>query len=199
MMEITERKLDSYTYKDYAAFPDDMRCEIIDGEVFMMSPAPSFNHQTISLNIAAAFTNKLKGKKCKPGIAPLDVFLDYGGEINNCQVIVQPDVVVVCDKNKMDKRGILGSPDLVIEVVSPFSVKHDTRIKSELYERFNVPEYWLVFPELFTIITNYFEENIYQSKSYIYEKGMEIIIESKAIAGLTINLSEIFDDILENM
>jgi Uma2 family endonuclease len=198
-MEITERKLDSYTYKDYVAFPDDMRCEIIDGEVFMMSPAPSFNHQFIAGNMFSTFLIQLRGKKCIPGISPLDVFLDYEGDINKCKVIVQPDIVVVCDRNKIDKRGIFGSPDLVIEVVSPFSVNHDTRIKSELYERFNVPEYWLVFPELFTIITNYFEENIYQSKSYIYENGMEIIIESKAIAGLTINLSVIFDDVLENM
>jgi Uma2 family endonuclease len=198
-MEITERKLDSYTYRDYVNFPDELRCEIIDGEVFMMSPAPSFNHQIIARNILVAFTNKLKGKKCIPGIAPIDIFLDYYEEINDCRIIVQPDVIVVCDKNKIDKRGILGTPDLAIEVVSPFSVNHDTRIKSELYERFNMPEYWLVFPELFTIVTNYLEENKYQSKSYIYEKGIEITIESKAISGLTINLSEIFDDGLENM
>jgi Uma2 family endonuclease len=199
MNEITERKLDSYTYRDYAAFPDDMRCEIIDGEVFMMSPAPSFNHQNITLKIAAAFSNKLKGKKCIPCISPLDIFLDYNGDINKCKVIVQPDVVVVCDKNKIDKRGIFGSPDLVIEVVSPFSLKHDTRTKSELYERFNVPEYWLVFPEQFTIVTNYFEDNKYQSYSYIYEKEQDIILTSKIISGLSLNLSEIFEDVLENM
>jgi Uma2 family endonuclease len=199
MNEITERKLDSYTYRDYAAFPDDMRCEIIDGEVFMMSPAPSFRHQNIIGNIFIEISKKLKGKKCIPGIAPLDIFLDYNGEINKCKVIVQPDVVVVCDKNKIDKRGIFGSPDLVIEVVSPFSLKHDTRTKSELYERFNVPEYWLVFPEQFTIVTNYFEDNKYQSNNYIYEKEQDIILTSKIISGLTLNLSEIFDDVLENM
>ena len=198
-MEITDRKLNSYTYRDYATFPDEMRCEIIDGEVFMMSPAPSIKHQVITLNIAATFKIKLKGKKCKPGIAPLDVFLDYNGDINDCKVIVQPDIIVVCDKNKIGKRGIFGTPDLAIEVVSPYSVNHDTKIKSELYERFKVPEYWLVFPELFTIVTTYFEDDKYKSDTFIYENGREIIIESKAITGLTINLSEIFDDGLENM
>jgi Uma2 family endonuclease len=199
MNEITERKLDSYTYRDYAAFPDDMRCEIIDGEVFMMSPAPSYNHQVIAGNIFSSFLVQLKGKKCKPRIAPLDVFLDYDGDIDDCRVIVQPDVIVNCDKNKIDKRGIFGSPDLVIEVVSPFSLKHDTRTKSELYERFNVPEYWLVFPEQFTIVTNYFEDNKYQSNNYIYEKEQDIILTSKIISGLTLNLSDIFEDVLENM
>ena len=123
IMGITDRKLNSYTYRDYSTFPDEMRCEIIDGEVFMMSPAPSFKHQNITGNIFISISNKLKGKKCKPGIAPLDVFLDYNGDINDCKVIVQPDVIVVCDKNKIEKRGILGTPDLAIEVVSTLFCK----------------------------------------------------------------------------
>ena len=191
-MEMAERILNTYNYIDYTSFPDEMKCEIIDGEVYMMSPARSFIHQTVSLNIASSFSNQLKGKRCKPAIVPLNVFLDYCGEINDCRVIIQPDVIVVCDQNKIDKRGILGIPNLTVEVISPSSIIKDTRINSELFERFKVPEYWLVFPELQTIVVSFLENDKYKSISYIYEKGMELSIQSKSVSELLRDLSVIF-------
>ena len=194
MADNISRKLDSYSYKDYMNFPDDFRCEIVEGFVVNMSPAPSFGHQNIVSKLNFEFSLSLKNKKCSVGLSPLDVFLDFTGNIHDCKVIVQPDLLVVCDKNKINEKGILGVPDLVVEVVSPSSITHDTKVKFDLYEKYEVPEYWLVFPELKSIVQNILKDNKYSSKTFIYEENSDISLISEKISAITVSLNELFDD-----
>lgn len=129
-----------FTYADYRTWPDDERWEIIDGEAYAMTPAPSLKHQSITLNLATRLTDYLRGKPCKPFVAPTDVVLD---DLN----VVQPDLLVVCDKSKMTAANIQGAPDLVVEVLSHSTSLKDKREKKRLYERFGVREYILAYPD----------------------------------------------------
>lgn len=132
-----------YTYQDYLKWPDGERWEIIDSVAYNMSPAPSTKHQKISGNLFFELKKGLKDKKLKCNIfeAPTDVVLD---DFN----VVQPDIFIVCDKNKITDKNIQGVPDLIIEIVSKSTAYKDTKIKKDLYESFGVKEYILIFPEL---------------------------------------------------
>ena len=138
---------DTYTYGDYAKWPDEERWELIDGIPYNMSPAPSRFHQKILGDLYRQVANYLTGKTCEVYIAPFDVRLPKGEE-NDEQIdtVVQPDLVVVCDREKLDERGCKGAPDLVVEVLSPGTAGKDMKIKLALYERVRVKEYWLVDP-----------------------------------------------------
>ncbi|MBC7961926.1 MAG: Uma2 family endonuclease [Steroidobacteraceae bacterium] len=128
-----------FSWNEYKDWPEDERWQIIDGQAYCMTAAPNIRHQKITGNMYASIREKLKGKPCIPFIAPTDVvFDDYN--------IVQPDVLVVCDKSRITDANIQGAPDLVIEVISPSNSFMDKKLKLELYERFGVPEYLLVDP-----------------------------------------------------
>ena len=129
-----------FTYTDYKSWPDEERWEIIDGEAYNMTPAPTVRHQRISANLFSIFTAYFKGKQCRPFYAPMDVVLD---DFN----VVQPDLLVICDPNKITEANIQGSPDLVVEILSPSTKLKDKREKKALYERFGVREYLIVYPE----------------------------------------------------
>ncbi|MEW6418826.1 MAG: Uma2 family endonuclease [Nitrospirota bacterium] len=138
-MGLALKKEKRYTFNDYITWPDDERWEIIDGVAYNMSPAPKVKHQ----NIVSSLHIKLKtytSNICYTGIAPTDVVLD---DFN----VVQPDVFVVCDKNKITEDNIKGTPDLIIEVTSPSTELKDKREKKNLYEKSGVKEYIIVFPE----------------------------------------------------
>ena len=136
-------KLDpKYTYEDYLRWTDEQRREIIDGEVYDMSPAPSIKHQRISWNLIQTFGKEAeKIKPCVAFHAPTDVVFDTYN-------VVQPDIFVVCDKKKIGENNIQGSPDLIMEIASPYTVIKDKREKKALYERFGVKEYIIIYPEL---------------------------------------------------
>ncbi|WP_021169159.1 hypothetical protein SOV_39580 [Sporomusa ovata DSM 2662] len=142
-------KLDQrYTYGEYVTWDDNECWELIDGVAYNMSPAPSRRHQEVAGEIFKQFAVYLTGKKCKVYYAPFDVRLPQGDEEDEDIIdVVQPDIVVVCDKNKLDSKGCLGAPDLVVEVVSPSTGKRDIKQKFMLYERSGVKEYWIVYPE----------------------------------------------------
>ena len=129
-----------FTYADYLTWPAGERWEIIDGESFAMTPAPTLRHQDVSGNIFAKFKDFFRGKPCKPFYAPADVVFDE-------ENVVQPDILVVCDKNKMTDANIQGAPDLIVEILSPSTGLKDKREKKALYERFGVREYLVVDPE----------------------------------------------------
>ncbi|MBS3965025.1 MAG: Uma2 family endonuclease [Methylomonas sp.] len=136
-----------YTYRDYLTWPDDFRCELIDGKIYMMTPAPLLTHQDTAGEIFTQTKQALRGKPCRAFIAPLDVRLprhDMADE--DTDIVVQPDVLVVCDPNKLDRRGVRGAPDWVVEVLSPSTAGKDQIEKRRLYERHGVREYWLVHP-----------------------------------------------------
>lgn len=156
VMEIVSKYEDyegeRYTYKDYLQWPEDERWELIDGVPYNMSPAPSKRHQEITGALFVEFYNYLKGKPCKVYIAPFDVRMAGEGESDDeASTVLQPDIVVICDRSKLDKRGCKGAPDLVVEVISPHTVKKDIIRKFDSYEKFGVKEYWIIRPEEETV------------------------------------------------
>ncbi len=182
-MPVPEKKKRSSTYADYLTWPDEERWEIIDGEVYDMTPAPSVRHQRVVWNVIREISNYLEGQKqCQGFSAPTDVVFD---EYN----VVQPDVFVVCDNTKVGEKAIFGVPDLVVEVISPATEVKDRREKKNLYERFGVAEYILVFPE-----RNYVERYLLQEGKY---GAPEIVNWDETIRVVTfdmeIHLWEIFE------
>lgn len=136
-----------YTYGDYTKWPDEERWELIDGVPYNMSPAPSRTHQKILGELYKQIAVYLTGKTCEVYIAPFDVRLPKGDEKDEqIGTVVQPDLVVVCNREKLDERGCKGAPDLAIEVLSPYTAGKDMKIKLSLYERVGVKEYWIVDP-----------------------------------------------------
>ena len=136
-----------HTYGEYLAWPDDLRFELIDGAAYAMAPGPSLEHQDFAGEIYFQLRLALQGQPCRVFIAPLDVRLPKADEADEkVDTVVQPDVLVVCQAAKLDRRGVRGAPDLAVEVLSPSSASHDHLRKRRAYERAGVREYWLVHP-----------------------------------------------------
>ena len=168
-MGVALRKEKHYTYADYLTWPDDARYELIDGEAFLMSPAPLVEHQEVAGEVYYQLRNQLDGQPCRPYIAPVDVRLPRADEADAAiDTVVQPDVLVVCDPHKIDRRGVRGAPDWVLEVLSPSTAAHDQIAKRRTYERAGVREYWLVHPGDRTL-TVYLLENGRYGRPEIYE------------------------------
>ena len=168
-MGLALRQEKHYTYADYLTWPDDARYELIDGEAFLMSPAPLVEHQEVAGEVYHQLRNQLDGKPCRPYIAPVDVRLPRQDEADAAiDTVVQPDVLVVCDPAKIDRRGVRGAPDWVLEVLSPSTAAHDQIAKRRAYERAGVREYWLVHPGDRTL-TVYVLDNAQYGRPEIYE------------------------------
>ncbi len=137
-----------YTFADVLTGEEDERIELIGGEVVMMSP-PSRIHQEISGALFAQLYSYLEGKPCRVYAAPFAVRLfEKDGETpEDIDTMVEPDLSVVCDSGKLDERGCKGAPDLVIEILSPSTRRHDRLVKLGLYQQAGVQEYWIVNPE----------------------------------------------------
>ncbi len=138
-----------YTYADYLTWIDDARRELFNGFIKMMTPSPSRKHQKISTKLTRIWDSYLDNKKCEIYHAPSDVrFPTNEKSKSNKQIytVVQPDIYVVCDLSKLDDRGCLGAPDLIIEIVSPKNSKRDIKDKFEIYQQYGVREYWIVNP-----------------------------------------------------
>jgi len=134
-----------YSYADYLKWTFDERLEIIKGRLFKMSLAPSRIHQKLSWEIARELADYLKGKPCEAYSAPFDVRLPRKSK-DDKQIItvVQPDICVICDAAKLDDKGCLGAPDIIIEILSPGNNKKELANKYEAYEEAGVKEYWLI-------------------------------------------------------
>lgn len=146
-MGLPRRDVEYHTYADYCSWPDDGRYELIDGVAYAMGPAPVRRHQGILGEIFRQVANILEGSSCRPYIAPFDVRLPKKDEIDDdVDTVVQPDLVVICDRSKLDDKGCRGAPDWVVEVLSPSTAGHDQILKRALYQRVGVREYWLVHP-----------------------------------------------------
>ena len=180
-----------YTYGDYLSWSDDKRYELINGDIFLLSPAPSRRHQIVSGELFRQISNYLVDKECEVYIAPFDLRLPEGDEVDEkIKTVVQPDILVVCDKNKLDKKGCKGAPDLVIEVVSLSSAGRDKKYKRKLYEKHGVKEYWLVDYHEKVIEVYFLDENKEYGKAKVYLK--EEIVPVKVLKNLEINLEEVF-------
>ena len=126
-MAIPSEEERKYVYADYLTWNEGERVELIEGEIFYMSPAPSRKHEHVLRELSAAFKDFLRDKECEVYFAPFDVRLltEENKQVDEIDNVVQPDLSMVCDKEKLDDKGCNGSPDMIIEVISPSSVKLD--------------------------------------------------------------------------
>ena len=180
-----------YTYADYLTFPEDERWEIIDGVPYMQA-APSPTHQLISGELYRQFANYLQGKPCKAYPAPFCVRLIKGDEKQNEDIkkVVEPDITIVCDESKIDEKGCNGTPDLIIEVISPSSIKHDRVTKFNKYEKAGVGEYWIVEPEGQIVSVFLLQSNNRYGRPEIYTEDEKITVS--IFPNFIVDLSEVF-------
>ena len=185
-------KIDTkYSYADYLTWNDDGRWEIIDGVAYSLA-SPSDIHQEILGELFAEFRNYLKGKKCRAYVAPFDVSLPSEKQDGNDKIydVVQPDIIIVCDKEKISRKGCKGSPDIVIEILSPSTASKDCLRKRILYEKNKINQYWIIDPD---------EQEVYILKlaghgmyGHPERYGKEDKIKVENFEGLEIDLKLIF-------
>ena len=182
---------ETYTYADYLTWKFEEFVELIKGKLIRPMAGPSRLHQVYSLNIAAEIRQYLKGKPCQVYVAPFDVRLTTAGANGDAQIttVVQPDICVVCDLAKLDDRGCVGSPDWIVEILSPGNTARDTKIKFDLYEESSVREYWIVFPGVKTVAVYALEGEQYQLAGEYYEPGP---IPVRTLPGLALEWTEVF-------
>lgn len=156
MTPALQPQLETITLEQYEALPENRRAEVFDGIVYDMA-SPSQIHQTLSMELSNTLYNYLKNKKgsCQVFSAPFDVKLSA-----RPLTIVQPDIMVIRDKNKLDGKRCNGAPDFIIEIVSPANPSDDYIRKLYHYKNAGVREYWIVDPRRKIVTVNYFEGNI---------------------------------------
>ena len=173
-----------YTYSDYCSWDDDERWELIDGVPYAMA-APLISHQGILRNIVLQIGQFLHKKTCEAFFAPTDVRLNPGA---GDDTVVQPDLLVVCDKSKIDRKGIIGAPDMIVEILSPSSLSHDMIRKFTLYLNADVREYWIVDPETGSVIVNVLVDGKYVTKDY----DKTAVVPVSVLEGCSVDLAEVF-------
>ena len=177
-MELSLDMKKRYTYADYLTWLDDQTRELINGFIQLMSPAPRVGHARISRRISwnlESFIRRNKGK-CEVFAAPFDVRFPKQGETADDKIdtVVQPDICVVCDLSKLDERGCCGAPDMIVEILSPSTLKKDLTKKFDLYEASGVKEYWIVLPMEKAINVYLLQENGKYDEGTTYEWGGQI-------------------------
>jgi Uma2 family endonuclease len=197
-MKISELNLDKkYTYADYVKWTFDDAVELIKGRIFKMA-APLSNHQDSSLNLATVLKNYLKGKPCKVYTAPFDVRLpkplSHRKSDKDIETVVQPDICVVCDLSKIDRRGCIGAPDLIIEILSKGTATKDVKDKFEVYEESGVKEYWIV--SLTERLVNVFRLN--EEGKYVPDHRPYVPSDTIRV-GIFSDFSIVVDDIFEGL
>ena len=183
-----------YSYADYLTWPMDLVVELIQGRLFKKAAAaPNRIHQRVSLKLSVKLYQFLEGKTCQVYEAPFDVrFPKDSKEDHRIFDVVQPDICVVCDPSILDQRGCIGSPDLIVEILSPGNSKLELKQKFDLYESREVKEYWIIQPEHQTM-TIYTWVNGTYLPSRLFTTGD--VIESQVLKGFKLDLEEFFSDI----
>ncbi len=190
----TARKLDEkYTYSDYLNWPQDERWELIEGTPYDMSPAPGTQHQAVSFELSRILGNFLKNTDCRAFTAPFDVRLPGEKENSdaNTDTVVQPDIVVICDKTKIDEKGCCGAPDIVIEILSASTSYKDEGEKLKLYEKHSVKEYWIVNPASRYVMIYHLEDSKFSKPEYLRN---DEVLTSRILQGFSLNLDEIWPE-----
>ena len=182
---------DHFTYADALTWDEDDRIELIYGEPVMMAP-PSTAHQDIVVDLTAQFRTYLRDKTCRVYSAPFGVrlFQQEGEHPEDVDTLVEPDLSIVCDENKLDEAGYRGAPALIVEVLSPSNQRHDRFVKFRLYQRAGVKEYWIVDPEAKHVQVYTLEEDGQYSSAIVY--GAEDKLPVGVLEGLIIDLSWVF-------
>jgi Uma2 family endonuclease len=183
-----------YSYAEYLSWVFQERVELIKGKIFPMA-APRRKHQAILGNLYSDIRQFVKLKICKVYLAPFDVRLYDSKKFSKANkdifTVVQPDLCVICDQSKLDDLGCIGTPDLVVEILSPSNSKHEMKTKYELYEEVGVLEYWVVDPEHEMLHQFVLDNEKYQlRKIYMSDE----VLVAAIFPELKINLPEIFQD-----
>jgi len=189
-LDLTKR----YTYADYLTWLDNQRRELYNGFIKLMSPAPRRMHQNIAGNLYRPISNYLFRKNCKVYFSPFDVRLPIKNKQNDSEIytVVQPDLCIICNPEKLDDKGCIGAPDMIIEIISKSSAKNDAIEKYKIYEEAGVLEYWIVYPETGLVHVFLLENGKFQLKKiYASDDKIEVHIFK---GELIIDLNEIFEN-----
>ena len=182
-----------YSYADYLTWQFDQAVELVKGKIFPMS-APSRRHQGISRELNGIFYNHFKGETCAFYAAPFDVRLSDKRKSARANrdvlTVIQPDICIICDPDKLDDKGCLGSPDLVVEILSPGNSSREMKTKKDLYEENGIREYWIIDPEHETAFQFHLTETNVYSPATIYVS--DELLTSAIFPGLTVSLTDVF-------
>jgi Uma2 family endonuclease len=201
-MVIPSENRKKYTYADVLEWDESVRAEIINGELFMMAP-PLTRHQFVLSELFFIIKRFLQGKPCKVIPAPFGVRLFPRDDLSD-DTLVEPDITVICDPDKIDDRGCNGAPDLIIEILSPSNKRHDLLRKFNLYLDAGVKEYWVVDPEQESIQVHVLHGDRYTTEVYALPREEEELppalakVEVASVApasvlpGLKIDLRDVF-------
>ncbi len=180
-----------YTAADYIKWTFEGLYELIRGKAFKMS-SPTSNHQRVAANLVRHFFEHFNGKPCEMFFAPLDVYLIHPGEDwQKTKNIVEPDICVICDLSRIKKRGCIGAPDLIVEILSSSTARRDIDYKFSLYEEYGVKEYWIVHPQDQTISVNVLENGKYKTL-HLLTRGQTL--QSATFPFLTVDLTAVFPE-----
>ena len=182
-----------YSYADYLTFPDDVSVEIIDGVIYKtygMSPAPRRYHQEIATNLIIEIGTLLKNQNCSIFSAPFDVvFAEKDRKDNEINTVVQPDISIICDKNKLNEFGCKGAPDWIIEILSPSTASKDLNQKLKLYEKYGVREYWVIDTFDKIVMVFILNNGKYEIGGHF---GPQDFLSPKIFPDFSVDLSEVF-------
>jgi Uma2 family endonuclease len=187
-----------YTYADYLLWQLSERVELIKGKIFQMSPAPNKTHQRILRKLLLQVGNylDLQKKGCELFAAPFDVRLLDNKKSKKSDkdiyTVVQPDLCVICDESKLDDKGCIGAPDIVIEILSPGNSKKEMKIKYEIYEENGIQEYWIVFP--YEQLIQQFALNTKGKYELVKIYTDEDWLTTPLLPDLSIDLSRVFEE-----
>jgi len=183
----------TYTYADYLNWEIAERLELIKGKIFKISPAPGSFHQQISAVVHTEICIYLKNKSCKAFAAPFDVRLfRRSKDDKEVFTVIQPDICIICDLSKIDKRGCIGAPDIVVEILSPGNNKIELKNKFEAYEEAGVKEYWIIHPEERTFFKYVLNASGRFEPTHLLTLGDHIT--SSVLPGFELSLEEVFAD-----
>ena len=184
-----------YTYAEYLTWLDGQTRELIHGLIHKMSPSPRLEHARISARVFRNLdTIILRNKgKCEVFTAPFDVRFPKQGETADDKIdtVVQPDICVVCDPSKLDYRGCCGAPDMIVEILSPSTIKKDVIEKFALYEESGVKEYWIVYPLDKVIQVFLLQETGKYDEGAMYERTGKVPVH--IFDNHPVDLEDIFD------
>ncbi len=185
----------TYSYADYLSWKLNEYVELIKGRIYKMA-APSSTHQKVLGRLHLAIGNYLYNSSCQVFFAPFDVRLTKYNPHTDKDIItvVQPDICIICDPTKIDKRGCLGAPDMIIELLSPATAAKDLSVKFDLYEENGVKEYWVVSSDKTVTIFDLKEDGKYHLRKIYTENDK---VQVNILPDLYIDLSKIFKDIEE--
>ncbi|PZV83257.1 Uma2 family endonuclease [Algoriphagus aquaeductus] len=183
-----------YSYADYLTWQFEEVVELIRGKIFKKAAAaPKRIHQRVSVKLVSKFYHFLEGQKCQVYDAPFDVRFPKGSkEDHKIHDVVQPDICVICNPEKLDDRGCLGAPDLIVEILSPGNSKTELKHKYSLYKSQGVREYWIIHPENQDLLIYTLVDGKYVTTGLLTSGD---VVESTAVEGFRLDLEEFFKDI----